>query len=283
MSYPRYPQYKDSGIEWLGEIPAGWEIKKLNYVAKLNSGSGITSEMVNDSGQYPVYGGNGLRGYTGAYTHSGQYVLIGRQGALCGNVNYASGEFWASEHALVVSPTIKIEMLWLGELLRAMNLNQYSVSAAQPGLSAEQLSRLKIPFPPLPEQHAIAAFLDRETARVDDLIAKQEQMITLLGEKRKAIISHTVTRGLDPAVPMKDSGVEWLGMVPEHWEELRAKFLFQRMDRPTADDDEIVTAFRDGTVTLRKNRRTDGFTNSEKEIGYQGIRKGDLVIHETLS
>jgi type I restriction enzyme S subunit len=225
MSYPRYEAYKDSGVEWLGEIPIGWEIKKIHYVAKLKSGASITAEMMNEYDEIPVYGGNGLRGYFNAYTHDGEYILIGRQGALCGNVNYANGKFWASEHAIVVSPTLKYETLWLGELLRAMNLNQYSISAAQPGLSVEQIEKLKIPLPPLPEQQAIATFLDRETVRIDTLIAKQEQMITLLQEKRKAIISHAVTRGLDPNVPLKDSGVEWLGKVPEHWEVKRLKFI----------------------------------------------------------
>ena len=100
-------EMKDSGVEWLGEIPKNWEVKKLKYVASLKSGDSITSNNIKDEGIYPVYGGNGLRGYTSNYTHSGKYILIGRQGALCGNINYASNEFWASEHAVVVNPDRK--------------------------------------------------------------------------------------------------------------------------------------------------------------------------------
>jgi type I restriction enzyme S subunit len=102
-------------------------------------------------------------------------------------------------------------------MLRAMNLNQYSVSAAQPGLSVEIISNIDVPYPPLDEQCAIAAFVDRETAKIDALIAEQEKLIVLLAEKRQVTISHAVTKGLNPDAPMKDSGVTWLGEVPIHW------------------------------------------------------------------
>jgi len=135
MSLPRYPEYKASGVKWLGEVPGHWEVLKLKRICALRSGDGITSEDIAEEGDYPVYGGNGLRGYTSKFTHEGKYALIGRQGALCGNVNYANGKFWASEHAVVVSPIKMVVTTWLGELLRAMNLNQYSITAAQHGLA----------------------------------------------------------------------------------------------------------------------------------------------------
>ncbi len=225
MSLPRYPEYRDSGVAWLGEIPAHWPVQSLKRVAILRSGESITAEQIDVDGEYPVYGGNGLRGFTDRFTHEGRYALIGRQGALCGNVNYSSGKFWASEHAVVVTPVKPVSVTWLGELLRAMNLNQYSVSAAQPGLSVEIISNLRIPFPSDAEQQAIAAFLDCETAKIDALVTEQEKLLTLLAEKRQATISHAVTKGLDPEAPMKDSGVEWLGEVPAHWEISRLKFV----------------------------------------------------------
>jgi type I restriction enzyme S subunit len=190
----------------------------LKRVARLQSGESITSERISEAGDYPVYGGNGLRGYTSSFTHEGRFVLVGRQGALCGNVNYSSGTFWASEHAVVATPVKSVNTTWLGELLRAMNLNQYSVSAAQPGLSVELISNLGVPYPPLEEQSAIASFLDRETSKIDALIAEQERLLELLAEKRQAVISHAVTKGLNSDAPMKDSGVVWLGEVPAHWE-----------------------------------------------------------------
>ena len=150
MSLPRYPKYKDSGVEWLGKVPEHWEVYALKRIANLQSGDTISPDDIEEDGQYPVFGGNGLRGYTTNFTHDGTHALIGRQGALCGNINYAHGKFWASEHAVVVSTLNNVETVWLGELLRAMNLNQYSVSAAQPGLSVDIIRNLFIAVPPLP-------------------------------------------------------------------------------------------------------------------------------------
>ena len=218
MSFPRYEAYKDSGVEWLGDVPEHWKVLKLKRIASFQSGDFITSESIEPDGFYPVFGGNGLRGYTSSYTHEGNFALIGRQGALCGNINYGTGHFWASEHAVVVSPHDEVITKWLGELLRSMNLNQYSVSAAQPGLAVERIVDLYVPYPSTSEQTQIAQFLDRQTAQIDALIAEQQRLIELLKEKRQVVISHAVTKGLDPTVTMKDSGVEWLGEVPEHWD-----------------------------------------------------------------
>jgi len=208
---------KPSGLAWAPEVPAHWTVKKLAFIASLKSGDSITSDDIRDDGPYPVYGGNGLRGYADGFTHHGEYALIGRQGALCGNINYAKGEFWASEHAVVVAPREEVAVRWLGEVLRAMDLNQYSASAAQPGLAVDTISALKVPIPPLKEQRAIADYLDRETARLDALVAAKERVLGLLAEKRRALITRAVTRGLDPSAPLRDSGIPWLGEIPAHW------------------------------------------------------------------
>jgi len=259
MKFPAYPKYKTSGVEWLGDVPEHWEVKRLSYLATLKSGENITSEMIAEDGAYPVYGGNGLRGNYHKFTHRGHYALIGRQGALCGNINYASGEFWASEHALVVSPLQEFAVVWMGELLRAMNLGQYSVTAAQPGIAAEMVRGLRIPLPPLSEQQAIAAYLDRETGRLDRLVGRKRELIERLKEKRTALISRTVTRGLPPAAaraaglpahpPLKPSGLDWLGDIPKHWEVKRLKFIFPRLlsgvsvnsdNSPSLDDSPAI-------------------------------------------
>lgn len=225
MSFPRYPKYKDSGVEWLGQVPDHWEVCPIKRIVRMQSGESITAEGLEETGEYPVFGGNGLRGYSSAFTHDGHYVLIGRQGALCGNINYGRGKFWASEHAVVVSPTKQVETVWLGEMMRTMNLNQYSVSAAQPGLSVDLVGRLGTIVPPLAEQAAIATFLDRETAKIDALVAEQQRLMELLKEKRQAVISQAVTKGLDTNAPMKPSSIEWLGDVPAHWDVVALKHL----------------------------------------------------------
>lgn len=188
---------KPSGIEWLGEIPGHWKVKRLKYEANMKSGEGITSDQIKESSDYPVYGGNGLRGYFDSFTHEGDYVLIGRQGALCGNITYAVGKFWASEHAIVCTLSCSHEIKWFGELLRIMNLNQYSVSAAQPGLSVKNIKALQIPVPPLSEQAAIVAHIETECSRLDSIIVKFKKQIELFKEYRTTLISEVVTGKID--------------------------------------------------------------------------------------
>lgn len=217
MMENRYDKYKDSGIAWIGEIPEHWKITKIQYLAQLKSGYSLTTEEITDNGLYPVYGGNGIRGYYDKYFLEGDYVLIGRQGALCGNINYSTNKSWATEHAVVCYPKIKYVTRWFGELLRVMNLNQYSLAAAQPGLAVERIKLLPIPIIPLPEQQSIAAYLDQKCGEIDELITLQEEMITKLQSYKQSVITEAVTKGLDKNVPLKDSGIEWIGEIPEHW------------------------------------------------------------------
>jgi type I restriction enzyme S subunit len=188
---------KDSSVEWLGEIPAHWKIVALHYVAHLKSGESITALQLNEDGEYPVFGGNGFRGYYDRFTHDGNYILIGRQGALCGNINIAKGKFFASEHAIVVNPDWVFDTNWMGYQLLSMNLNQYSVSAAQPGLSAEVIGRLKIAFPPHDEQQTIARFLDEKLERIHAQRQKIEDVIARLQEYRSSLITNAVAGKID--------------------------------------------------------------------------------------
>jgi type I restriction enzyme S subunit len=256
-----------------------WRRVKLKYLAALKSGDAIEGKDIKDDGDYPVYGGNGLRGYTNRFTHEGERVLIGRQGALCGNINYAKGKFWATEHAIVATPKQDFNATWLGEALRAMNLNQYTQSAAQPGIAVEVIENLEVLVPPRAEQDQIAQRLLAKLSQVDGLVKAKQRLLDLLTEKRRALIASAVTKGLNPAAPMRDSGIEWLGLVPMHWRSERARWLFGESRLDIRTQDQMVTCFRDGMVTLRSKRREDGFTNGEIEHGYQGIRQGQLVLH----
>lgn len=186
---------KEERMAFVNEILSNksFPLKKLKYVVSLKSGSGITSEVIRAEGQYPVFGGNGLRGFYSNFTHDGEYILIGRQGALCGNINYTTGKFWASEHAIVVTILDNSDMKWLGELLRVMNLNQYSVAAAQPGLSVENIINLKIPYPSITKQIEISKLIRKTTSKIDATLAKIVQEIELLKEYRVALISEVVT------------------------------------------------------------------------------------------
>lgn len=178
-------------ISWLKglSLPSDWGTSKVKYVAPgMRAGEAITSDSIEPSGSYPVYGGNGIRGYAESKTHEGTRILIGRQGALCGNVHLVVGEFWASEHAIVVDTAKHVDPRWLVHLLRVMNLGQYSQAAAQPGIGTAQIAVLGLPLPSLAEQCAIADYLDRETARIDTLIEEQQRLIDMLDLRRRATI-----------------------------------------------------------------------------------------------
>jgi len=184
---------KDSGVEWIGEIPEHWDVCKIQYMANLKSGYNLTTEQITDEGLYPVYGGNGIRGFYHEFFNDGEYVLIGRQGALCGNINYSTGKFWATEHAVICYPKMQYATKWLGELLRSMNLNQYSLASAQPGLAVERIKALSIPLPPLSEQQSIAQYLDQKCKEIDELISIKKEKIEHLKAYKKSVIYEYVT------------------------------------------------------------------------------------------
>lgn len=235
----QYDTYKPSEIEWLGEIPEHWEVKRVKDFGEYQSGYFIDANEFDNDNDYPVFGGNGLRGYACKYNHNGEYILIGRQGALCGNVNFASGKFWATEHAVVVYSKKSIHKKWYAYLLEIMNLNQYAISAAQPGLSVEKIRRLMLPYISFFEQTAIANYLDIKTAAIDrkiDLLTSKADKYKAL---RRSLINETVCRGLNPNAPLKDSGIEWIGKIPEHWDEYRMKdlgFLYSGLSGKAGDD-----------------------------------------------
>ena len=183
---------KDSGVEWIGEVPEHWEVRRLKHIAKLQSGDTISSDNFTESG-YPVFGGNGFRGYTNRFTNDGDYVLIGRQGALCGNVNYAHGQFFASEHAVVVYPHKQENIVWLGEVIRTSNLNQYSQSAAQPGLAVSLIQNIFYPYPPKEERDEIALYIEKNIKGIKEGIENCQQQISLLQERKQIIINEVVT------------------------------------------------------------------------------------------
>jgi type I restriction enzyme, S subunit len=209
-------------IDWLRglSLPAEWTESKVKYLAPgMQAGEAITAEAIEPSGTYPVYGGNGVRGYTESKTHCGTRILIGRQGALCGNVHLVSGEFWASEHAIVACPTEVTDPRWLAHLLRVMKLGQYSQAAAQPGIGTAQINALPVPLPPLEEQCAIADYLDRETARIDRLIEEQQCLLDMLRERREALIEGSLRASADTPIRLSRIARSRSGDVPPPLEE----------------------------------------------------------------
>lgn len=190
-------EMKDSGVEWIGKMPQNWKLLKLKRIVNLKSGTSLTSDRILDEGKYQVFGGNGPRGYIDDYTNEGNFVLIGRQGALCGNINYANGKFWATEHAIICYPLKEIDTIWLGETLRAMNLNQYSISAAQPGLAVERINELLIPTPLISEQKEISSYLKLKITQIESAISEQEHQLSDLKSYKSSLITEAVTGKID--------------------------------------------------------------------------------------
>lgn len=158
---------------------------KLGEVCLLKAGKFVSANDISpeyNKGLYPCFGGNGIRGYVADYTHDGEFPLIGRQGALCGNVNLASGKFHATEHAVVVQPKIEMNAHWLYYALNAMNLGQYATGAAQPGLAVSKLETLSIEIPNISEQNKIAQTL----CKVEQLVNFRKQQLAKLDELVKA-------------------------------------------------------------------------------------------------
>lgn len=222
----RYPEYREVNNVWMQEIPSHWQHIPLKRILTVSSGDFHNSEDDSDENfGYPIYGGNGLRGYSRKYNSEGELLLIGRVGAKCGNVHLVNGRYWVSEHALKVIQKKDFDRRFFKYLIERVDLNQYAIKTAQPLINTSIVEQQIVCLPPLNEQTAIANFLDHKTGLINDLIAKKEQLIELLKEERTAIIKQAVTKGLDPNMPMKDSGIEWLGEIPEHWKVKRLKFL----------------------------------------------------------
>ena len=252
-----YPAMKDLDVSEFGGIPAHWQVLRVKNVCRMRSGDSITVESIKPVGAYPVYGGNGRRGYASKYTHDGVFVLIGRQGALCGNVHLARGRFWASEHAVVATAFSGHVPEWLGAILTAMDLNQYSIAAAQPGLSVERVLNLRLAVPPASEQSAIVRFLDHADRRIRRYIRTKQELSALLEEQKQSIIHQAVTGRIDvrtgrryPAY--KYSGVEWLGDVPANWQVRRSKRVFMpRRELARPNDIQLSATQAYGVISQR--------------------------------
>lgn len=187
---------KDSGVEWIGEIPVHWEVKKLKRYYRVSSGEFHKTENNTDDG-YPIYGGNGLRGFSTKYNYEGKRLLIGRVGAKCGNVHLVEGKYWVSEHALIVYPKKNIDLQYFFYALWAIDFNKFAIQTAQPLVNSTIVTDRYWMIPPLPEQTQIAKFLDLKTKETDNQIDKINQQIDLLKEYRTTLISEAVTGKID--------------------------------------------------------------------------------------
>ena len=281
---------KDSGFEWIGIIPAEWGLSKIGQVYMLRNtkvsdsdypplsvtNKGIVPQLntaaktnahddrkLVKKGDFAINSRSDRRGSCGISDYDGSVSLINTILAPLNEMNPGyydwlfhtvqfGDEFYKFGHGIV-------DDLWT--------------------TGWQEMKKITIPTPPLPEQQRIADFLDTKCAEIDALTADIQTQIDTLEQYKRSVITETVTKGLNPDAEMKDSGIQWIGDMPAHWGVIRGKYILRYMQKPVRENDGVITCFRDGEVTLRSNRREDGFTMSDKEIGYQGIDVDDLVIH----
>nr|WP_298251203.1 restriction endonuclease subunit S [uncultured Halomonas sp.] len=271
MSFPKYPEYKDSGVEWLGEVPAHWDVRRLKFV--LSQITDRATERVNPVALENIEGWSG-RYVEGESDYSGGGIAFQKGDILFGklrpylakvylpiNHGEAVGDFHVMRPCRKLSERYAFHQLLQPQFISVVDGATHG--AKMPRVGWEVMGNMPFVTPPLHEQAHIATFLDYETARIDALVEEQQRLIELLKEKRQAVISHAVTKGLDPDVPMKDSGVEWLGEVPAHWEVGGlTKFIGPIVDyrgrTPEKVDDGVflVTAknIRDGRIDYEVSR-----------------------------
>ena len=207
---------KPSGIEWIGEIPESWEVKRIKYCAEICNG-GEYKDIEIEEGGYPVIGSGGEFARANKFCYSGKSVLLGRKGTVDKPL-YIDGSFWCVDtmfYTKMKSITNAKYFYYCSLLIR---FDYYMTSTALPSMTQRDLGSEKIFMPPLSEQTRIANYLDKQCGKIDSIIADLEKQIEILGQYKKSLITETVTRGLDKTVPLKDSGIEWIGKIPEHWE-----------------------------------------------------------------
>lgn len=243
------------------EIPKEWKWCRIGDIFTLQAGKNIASSEIYNSKskehQYPCYGGNGRRGYVSTYNRAGHFCIIGRQGALCGNVNFTNGTFYATEHAVVVDVYSNVDVSWSGIFLSALNLNQYATATAQPGLAVANINKVLIPLPPIGEQKRIVAKLEKLLPLIDEFSAAQEQLDKLNKELpealKKSILQEAIQGKLVPQNPKDEPASVLLAKIQKEKEALvkQGKLKKKDLEITPIDDDEIPFEIPDSWTWCR--------------------------------
>lgn len=283
-------EMKDSGNVWYGKIPYAWELNKIKYLTTIRSESAIYNP---EEDKY--IGLENVNGYSDnvvetdtEYGYSMQSIckkddiLFSKLRPYLAKVFIAKHNSFCTGEFIVFSSFNGDRRYLFYSILNPKfieNINSSTYGAKMPRANPQYIFDQQICLPPLDDQQRIAEFLDRECGKIDGLKADIQAQIDTLEQYKRSVITEAVTHGLNPSAPMKDSGIPWVGQFPTHWTKKKGKYILRYMSKPVKQDDGVITCFRDGEVTLRSNRREDGFTIADKEIGYQGVDVGDLVVH----
>jgi len=300
MSFPRYPKYKDSGAEWLGRVPEHWDVKRIGYYfverREKVSDKDFPALSVTKNGIVPQLetaaksddGDNRKKVLEGDFVINSRSDRKGSSGASVfdGSVSLI---------CTVMRPQEQVHTPFVHHLLRSQPFqeefyrNGKGIVADLWSTNYSEMRNILLGMPPLPEQNRIAAFLDQETAKIDALVAEQQRLMELLKEKRQAVISHAVTKGLNPKTALKPSGIDWLGDVPAHWEEFPLKALFALKHGYPFDSEEFSDSGKYVLMTPGNFNERGGFRSKNQEKFYVGndipqdfiLKRGQLLVAMT--
>ena len=261
----RYDKYKDSGIAWIGEIPEHWEITSFKRKITINNGKDYKDFL--DAEIYPVMGSGGCFAYCSNYMYDGEALLLGRKGTIDKPL-YVKGKFWAVDTMFYAIPHANLDCKFAYYLALMFPFNLYSTSTSLPSLTQTDLGNILVAFPFLSEQQSIATYLDQKCGEIDELITLQEEIITKLQSYKQSVITEAVTKGLDKNVPLKDSGIEWMGEIPECWKVVKIKYLSKIKSGDSISSNEII---QEGIYEVYGGNGLMGYCNKKNVDGFNII------------
>ncbi|AKJ95802.1 hypothetical protein TVD_10735 [Thioalkalivibrio versutus] len=298
MSFPKYPEYKDSGVEWLGEVPAHWAVVPVRAFVeerdeRNDQGIGDYLSLMAGRGVLP-YAEKGDVGNKKPEDLS-KCKIVEEDDLVINSMNYGIGSYGISRYRGVCSPVYIVLTAVPGAALPRYALRVFEektfqrlaqsfgqgILAHRAAIGWHDIKNLRIALPPWDEQERLSQFLDHETGKIDALIEEQRRLIELLKEKRQAVISHAVTKGLDPNVPMKDSGVEWLGEVPAHWGVVSLSRVLSGIDQGWSPAAEAFPALAGdwGVIKLSAIRTGQFVEGNNKKLPDDVVPDSGIEIH----
>lgn len=269
-------EMKNSGVQWIGEIPSNWNTIQLKRHSHVVSGKEVKVELEpEDENAVPVYGSGGVFKYTDREQYNGEVVMFGRKGTI-GKPLYVNDSFWAVDTMyFLIHERAYLFPKFNYYQLSAFNWELYTTQTALPSIVASQILDSKFPFPPLAEQKAIADFLDAKCGEIDGLLADLDAEVKTLTEYKKSIIAETVTRGLNPNAPMKQVALGWIDELPANWSVARIASVYSVRNEKVSDQDyQPLSVTMKGIVPQLENAAKTKHGDDRKLI-----RKGDFVIN----
>ncbi|MCI6691903.1 restriction endonuclease subunit S [Clostridium sp. SGI.024] len=215
-------EMKDSEVEWIGSVPKEWNVGKLKSFSEIKSGDYVSKEMYQETGSYSIIGSNGEIGKYNKFNNIDNVIVTGRVGTI-GNVQIV-GKSWITDNVLIIKNNERyINQKYLSYALKNIDYNNIQTGTAQPLITASKIKEVRLPIPQKYTQIKIANYLDKKVSQIDDIISKQKSLIEKYKAYKQSLITETVIKGLNKNVPMKDSGIEWIGEIPSNWNSIKVK------------------------------------------------------------